>query len=243
VSNSALDWAFSLKLKPSSAKFVLLAMADRVGEALRFFQSISTLIERTGLDRKTVINAVKVLQELGIITDTGDRVGRTKSITVYKLNVPSSPQNGTAKQSQNRDNSTPKAVPFFPASSPAFPSKQSQKRDTDPNRTQSTPKKRRMRNDAHPLFELWYAAYPLKKSRAAASKAFSKLNPDESLVHAMIEAIDRQIGEREAKRRRDVFVPQWKHPATWLNGECWLDEPDAGHGNLPPESNYWEGGI
>ena len=78
MSNSALDWAFSLKLKPSSAKFVLLAMADRVGEALRFFQSISTLIERTGLDRKTVINAVKVLQELGIITDTGDRVGRTK---------------------------------------------------------------------------------------------------------------------------------------------------------------------
>ena len=95
----------------------------------------------------------------------------------------------------------------------------------------------------HPLFAKWYEHYPVKKSRAKASQAFSKLDPDEHQVNEMIEAIGRQSRERADKHRRNVFVPEWKHPATWLNGECWLDEPDVCDVNLPAESDYAAGGI
>jgi hypothetical protein len=59
----------------------------------------------------------------------------------------------------------------------------------------------------------------------ARSKVFAKVNPDERLVGKMIEALQQQKTERASKLKRDGWAPEWKHPATWLNGECWQDEP------------------
>jgi hypothetical protein len=73
-------------------------------------------------------------------------------------------------------------------------------------------------------FATFYAAYPKKRNRADAEKAFAKLNPDESLLQTMLEAVE------VAKRSRDdwrkdggQFIP---YPASWLNGRMWEDEPD-----------------
>lgn len=70
----------------------------------------------------------------------------------------------------------------------------------------------------HPAFAEWYAAFPVHKARGAAIKAFTKAAKKadpETLIAA-------------AKRYRDDAQVQRgyaKHPATWLNQECWLDEP------------------
>lgn len=70
----------------------------------------------------------------------------------------------------------------------------------------------------HSAFAEWYAAYPVHKARGAAVKAFTKAakkTDPETLIAA-------------AKRYRDdpqVQRGYAKHPATWLNQECWLDEP------------------
>ncbi len=70
-------------------------------------------------------------------------------------------------------------------------------------------------------FEVFYKAYPLKKGRGQAEKAFLKVNVP---VSTLLEAIEKQKKEKIAKKERKEFCPEWKHPATWLNGKCWEDE-------------------
>lgn len=69
------------------------------------------------------------------------------------------------------------------------------------------------------LFERFYAAYPRKRSRKQAERAFAKLKPDESLVNRMIEAVNAKLASGEWSDPQ--FIP---YPATWLNGKCWEDD-------------------
>lgn len=89
--------------------------------------------------------------------------------------------------------------------------------------------KRREENKAKALreyFEIFYDAYPLKKSKAQAEKAFRKLNLDELLMQKIMKALQAQAQEREIKKQAGEFVPELKHPATWLNAKAWEDEVD-----------------
>jgi len=70
-------------------------------------------------------------------------------------------------------------------------------------------------------FEVFYKAYPLKKGRGQAEKAFLKVDVP---ISTLLEAIEKQKKEKIAKKERKEFCPEWKHPATWLNGKCWEDE-------------------
>jgi phage replication O-like protein O len=68
-------------------------------------------------------------------------------------------------------------------------------------------------------FDRFYDAYPRKRSRGAAEKAFAKINPDDETVDLMLAAVARlqQSGEWTDPK----FIP---HPATWLNASGWLDQ-------------------
>jgi hypothetical protein len=70
-------------------------------------------------------------------------------------------------------------------------------------------------------FADWYAAYPRKEARGAATKAYAaarrKVGADVLLAGALVYA-DRRSGEDRK------FT---KLPATWLNAECWADEAQA----------------
>ena len=73
------------------------------------------------------------------------------------------------------------------------------------------------------MFEDFWAAYPRKKAKGHARKAWERaVRHTDPLV-----IIDGAKRYAEEKRTEDpMFV---KHPATWLNGECWEDEPDVKH--------------
>ena len=73
-------------------------------------------------------------------------------------------------------------------------------------------------------FNRWYSAYPNKKSRGDAEKAWAKLKPDAELVVRMIAALVEQEVERTWKARDGLFCPEWKNPATWLRQRCWEDQ-------------------
>ena len=78
-------------------------------------------------------------------------------------------------------------------------------------------------------FALFWQEYPRKAAKAAALKAWQKLNPSPDLVERILAHV------REHKRSQDwikdggQFVP---HPATFLNGRRWEDDipPDTGPG-------------
>jgi hypothetical protein len=65
-------------------------------------------------------------------------------------------------------------------------------------------------------FEIWYAAYPRHVARGAAEKAYraARKKADAETLLAGIEVY----------RRTKPDYADWKHPATWLSGKCWLDE-------------------
>lgn len=79
-------------------------------------------------------------------------------------------------------------------------------------------------------FEHFWTLYPHKVGKGQALKTWEKTmkgkTPDEvdALWREMVLAIDAQRKHREHAKRTGQFMPEWKHPSTWLNGQCWLDE-------------------
>lgn len=140
-----MTWAFAQALKPSSLKFLLVALADNADDEGRAFPSIDMLSTKTSQDRKTVIAGLDRLEELRLATDTGSRVGKTKQVKVYRLErfteatnstvngivegQTNSPVNGTAPGSET----VPKPEQFRKRNSSEIPSKESQKRTPSPS--------------------------------------------------------------------------------------------------------------
>lgn len=75
-------------------------------------------------------------------------------------------------------------------------------------------------------FDAFYQSYPVKKNKAAALKAWGKIKPGNGTLELILSAIERQKTWRDAATRRGEFVPQWPHPATWLNDRRWEDETE-----------------
>jgi hypothetical protein len=71
-------------------------------------------------------------------------------------------------------------------------------------------------------FDKFWKEYPVKKSKG---KAFDVFVRTEVPVSVIIDAIRNQKEERRKLLSQKIFIPEWKHPTTWLNQRCWEDEP------------------
>jgi hypothetical protein len=90
VSFDAIRWAMEQPAHPALTKFCLVAMAECVNaEAAEAvcWPSYSYLCGRTGMNTKTVEQAVFNLKNQGYIVDTGRRAGGTGKVVVYRLNT------------------------------------------------------------------------------------------------------------------------------------------------------------
>lgn len=124
MSVQAMTWAFQQKMK-SSVKFVLITLCNYADAENRLWPSISDLVEKTCMDRKTVMAAIDTLEKNGYLIDTGERKGRTKQVKVYFIDM-NSTGNGTVKESQKRNSTENGTVPNFPSKSTVFPAKEYQ---------------------------------------------------------------------------------------------------------------------
>lgn len=136
MSFDAVRWALAQKVEKSSAKFVLVAMADCVngdGASMVCWPSYRHLTDRTGQDVKTVEAGLRRLREAGFIVDTGKRRGATGRVVVYMLKTP---ENGGVIELDRPDETgdestinTPESgavdtagnTPEFPRKTPVFP--------------------------------------------------------------------------------------------------------------------------
>ena len=73
-------------------------------------------------------------------------------------------------------------------------------------------------------FNRFWEAYPLKKSKGQAEKAFARLAPDDLLLEKMLAALRNQAEHREQLMAAGQFTPEHKHPSTWINAKAWEDE-------------------
>lgn len=84
-------------------------------------------------------------------------------------------------------------------------------------------------------FAEFYAEYPLKKSKKAAQKKFAEIISSKKIsFEQLMDAVKAYKMDIAAKGTEARYI---KHPSTWLNQECWLDEYTS---NDPPEMNAEE---
>ncbi len=85
MSIAALSWAFRQDIKPSSLKFLLVALANYANEQAQAWASIDTLCKVTCQNKKTVAAGLLELERRDILRDTAKRMGKTNSIKIYTL--------------------------------------------------------------------------------------------------------------------------------------------------------------
>lgn len=88
MSVEACKWARMADVQKSTSKLVLLSLAQLVrydAQDWTVFASIEYLAKVTHLNRKTVIEALARLRQLGAIQDTLMRAGENRSSVVYRL--------------------------------------------------------------------------------------------------------------------------------------------------------------
>ncbi len=75
-------------------------------------------------------------------------------------------------------------------------------------------------------FDSFYKQYPRQVGKGQARSVWERLSAakfnltEEELYNKITLSIEAQI----RWRKKDDNCPDWKHPATWLNGECWDDQ-------------------
>lgn len=95
-------------------------------------------------------------------------------------------------------------------------SSQSQSPSLVPKEKETRVRARSLVPDLTADFEAFYAAYPNKKAREAASKAYAKARTKAD--HATI------MAGLEAYRLGKPSFAEWAHPASWLNAGRWADQ-------------------
>ena len=157
-----------------------------------------------------------VANQRAIQSEKGKKGGRPKSLE-------NNDSDKAAALSQLKPEQSPQSQPHKELTSEADASEATVKtaplgHDPKPANPQS--------QDLNALFSEWWVFVPRKVSKGQAEKAYRAAlrhaTPDELL--AGIRRYAEQVTGEDPR-----FV---KHPATWLSGKCWLDEPPAASPNL-----------
>ncbi|MBU9661855.1 replication protein [Burkholderia multivorans] len=92
-------------------------------------------------------------------------------------------------------------------------------RDNSKRKDQETTPRETLSRSLRDRFEMFWAAYPKKRSKDKAEKAFAKRNPDEQLFSDLMAGLER--AKTSEQWQNPQFIP---HAATWLNAGGWMDE-------------------
>lgn len=82
-------------------------------------------------------------------------------------------------------------------------------------------------------FAEFWSAYPLKKAKATAEKAWAKLKPSADLQAAILSAIAAHKLSADWQRDGGQYIP---HPTTWLNQRRWEDEVTHARSQRPDQN-------
>ncbi len=90
----------------------------------------------------------------------------------------------------------------------------------DPDGSESVPKKLTQKRKDE-LFALFWQAYPNKKSKGQAEKAWNKMPLTEILFTLIMSKLTEARSSPDWTKDNGQYIP---HPATWLNAKGWEDE-------------------
>jgi hypothetical protein len=70
-------------------------------------------------------------------------------------------------------------------------------------------------------FEIFWKAYPRKRSKGDAEKAFNRIKPNELLMQDILQSIERAKTSEDWLKDGGKFIP---YPGSWLRAKGWEDE-------------------
>lgn len=73
-------------------------------------------------------------------------------------------------------------------------------------------------------FETFWKAYPKKRSKGAALKAWNKLKPNEEFTSRILKSVEEHKKTQDWIKQGGQFIP---YPATFLNQGCYDDEIES----------------
>lgn len=90
-------------------------------------------------------------------------------------------------------------------------------------------------------FAVFWSAYPKKKSKGDAEKAWKRIKPDAELRERINSSLEAMKASNDWTKEGGQFIP---HPATWLNAKGWEDEISSpGNASAPPSAVHFIGAL
>ena len=225
MSFQAMSWATKLKVGNATGKAILLVLANYADENGACYPSQKRLSDECECSIATVARWLKNFEEKEVLSrkkqygDGGyrrsDRLFLNLQLTelpITELPITELP-NSDAVLTTHSDGAEPVREPL------------------ENNTVNSIPKKPDFETEFETIF---WPQYPRKRSIDAARKAFKAARKKFKLPDIMA-GVHRYAAERDGQD--DRFT---KHASSWLNQQCWLDEPDPPpkHQNQAKEDNF-----
>lgn len=214
-----MQWVWDLDGLKAGPKFVLLALADFADEEGSCFPGQEKIASRVACSVDTVARSIRTLEDLGLLSRTARRKeGGYRTSDRFTLHVGAQPRKLPGSDlTRNETDSHPANAPILtPQIAGVTPSKNPQIEPSVVITLESA-------------FDDWWKVYPKKAGKGQARKAFkaaaAKISKDlpEALQLLLAGAVA-YAAQEKAAGTEPRFI---KHPATWLNGECWTDEAIA----------------
>jgi len=219
-----MDAVFKHSASTGSARLVLLALADcaaDTGEITAYARSHSTLMQKANVSKASVRRAVDVLVELGELEVLAVGDGRTKSD--YRIVLDVLTNEGVQDDAPHVD--APGGSPRIPREVNVTPQGVQDDAPITPSLSVDHSSSSVRAPSLVVTFAEFWNEYPRKVSRRAAEQAWPRAVKRAGGRHGQI--IDGARRYAADPNREDGFTA---HPATWLNGDRWLDDP------LPPRA-------
>lgn len=154
-----------------------------------------------------------VLNDMFQRTENGWRNGRCDShIAEYHARAERNRVNGKGGGRPKTAKKNPVGSQPQPSSNPAVSLTNTQETNKPGNQDKLSNARAKLEG-----FDEFWSAFDKNVERPGAERAWAKINPDGELVAQIIDAAHRYRQATPDKAYR-------KHPATWLNNQCWNDE-------------------
>jgi hypothetical protein len=158
---------------------------------------------------RSIQNLLPKLTPIGLVIEPGD--GRSK-LSVYRIGS-GAPESESAKTAPPIDAERTNSIASFDGETAKLNSLFPEL----PSRSSNLPTEG---------FAAFWQAYPRRVAKGAAEKAYRHIIRTRKASEAEL-----LTGAMRYAAQRDGEDPQFtKHPATWLNGKCWMDEPPPNGG-------------
>ena len=226
MSNAALDWAWKQRGLSCAEHCVLARIADRADSDGKCWPSVPGLADETGSGERTVTRALGRLAILGLL-----RIERKlNSHSTYWCQLGTT---ATAAPVPERQVVVPQRHQVVPESAlgGAWVADEPKGTHINPHRTLKAPKRLGGLKEYPADFEAFWSAYPRKKKKRDALKAWSAIKPSDELVAKILVEVERSRMSRDWRKQAGQFIP---YPATWLRADGWED--DNGNGHKPEQS-------